>query len=50
MISYYRKKVKRKTYLKPFLLKFIVAIELFMDGKFGGCFMFDSGLNLTKNR
>lgn len=31
--------MKRKTYLKPILLKFIVAIELFMDGKFfGGCF------------
>lgn len=30
MISYYGKKVKRKTYLKPILLKFIVTIELFM--------------------
>lgn len=28
MISYYRKNVKRKTYLKPILLKFIAAIEL----------------------
>lgn len=26
--------MKRKTYLKPILLKFIVTVELFMDGKF----------------
>lgn len=26
--------MKRKTYLKPILLKFIVTDELFMDGKF----------------
>lgn len=48
MISYYdgvrgkeAQNVKRETYLKPILLKFMVAIELFMDGKFfGGCFVF----------
>jgi hypothetical protein len=51
MISYYREKVKRKTYLKPILLKFIVITELFMDGKFflGGCFCV-SNLFCSKNR